>query len=209
MKKKSVTILELATRLGLAPSTVSRALNDRHRISPETRARVKSLAIELGYQPNLSARHLRQNRTSTIGVLVPSLDHPFFPKLVAALLQASKARGQYLLLEIGDTETDLMRLQQAHTDGLMWFPAPETDPTRIFAKTNGVYTPLLFLGQGPQDHSLVQLATRSLNQEPVSNAMISRLAIAAVNTLLEMITMWEEDQEIPVQRIVVTPPTPN
>ncbi len=67
----AVTIVEIAKRLGLSHSTVSRVLNGRSAamVSESTRQRVLTAAVEMGYRPNLAARRLRDSRTNTIGVL--------------------------------------------------------------------------------------------------------------------------------------------
>lgn len=67
----AVTIVEIAKRLGLSHSTVSRVLNGRSAamVSESTRLRVLTAAEEMGYRPNLAARRLRDRRTNTIGLL--------------------------------------------------------------------------------------------------------------------------------------------
>ena len=67
-----ISIKELAKSLGLSITTVSRALDGYSDVSEKTRQRVKAAAEEMGYIPNLSARHLRKQRTDTIGYILPS-----------------------------------------------------------------------------------------------------------------------------------------
>ncbi|MBW8803898.1 MAG: LacI family DNA-binding transcriptional regulator, partial [Catenulisporales bacterium] len=64
-----VDIRELARRSGVSPATVSRALNDRAEVSPQTRRRVLELAEELGYSPNQPARTLVRRRSDMIGLI--------------------------------------------------------------------------------------------------------------------------------------------
>ncbi len=65
-----VTIKELSKTLGVSRSTISKALNDRPDVSPDTRARVLQAARDLGYQPSAAARNLRRQRTNKIGLVV-------------------------------------------------------------------------------------------------------------------------------------------
>ncbi len=65
-----MTIRELADICGVAVSTVSRAMNDRSDVSPETRERVRAAARRYGYVPNASARRLKISTTQTISVIV-------------------------------------------------------------------------------------------------------------------------------------------
>ena len=64
------TIEDLARRLGVSRSTVSKALNDRADVSQATKARVLQAADELGYQPSAAARNLRRQRSDKIGLVV-------------------------------------------------------------------------------------------------------------------------------------------
>lgn len=71
--KKGVTIIDIAKKLNMAPSTVSKALNDHHSISSITKERVKALATEWNYVPNEAARHFKQNKSQTLAVVIPNL----------------------------------------------------------------------------------------------------------------------------------------
>ena len=67
-------IRQLASELQLSIGTVSRALNDRPDVNPETRARVKAAAARAGYVPNQSGRSLRSGRTGIVAAVIPSRD---------------------------------------------------------------------------------------------------------------------------------------
>ncbi|MGY6543873.1 MAG: LacI family DNA-binding transcriptional regulator [Cyclobacteriaceae bacterium] len=73
-----VNIKYLAAQLNMAPSTVSRALNDSYEISHATKAKVLALAKKLNYQPNPYARSLRAHSSKTIGVIIPERINNFF-----------------------------------------------------------------------------------------------------------------------------------
>ncbi|MBK6282469.1 MAG: LacI family DNA-binding transcriptional regulator [Draconibacterium sp.] len=72
------TIHDIAKKLNLSASTVSRALNDNPVISEPTRNLIKRIAVEMGYRPNTLAANLRTKRTNTIGVIVPLINRHFF-----------------------------------------------------------------------------------------------------------------------------------
>jgi DNA-binding LacI/PurR family transcriptional regulator len=83
--REPITIRDLAARLGVTHSTVSRALSPgpgRSRVSPQTRERIEKLACELGYRPNALARNLVNGRTHSIGIIVRHLNDPFASNLV-------------------------------------------------------------------------------------------------------------------------------
>jgi len=80
-----VRIVDIATRLNISTSTVSRALKDHPDISPRTKSAVKILAEELHYEPNIVAQSLRTNRTHTIGVIIPNFLHYFFSAVISGI----------------------------------------------------------------------------------------------------------------------------
>ncbi|WP_353114445.1 LacI family DNA-binding transcriptional regulator [Microbacterium sp.] len=87
------SVVDVARALGIAPSTVSRAFNHPDRLRPETVAAVQEAAERLGYVPNRHARALITGRTGAIGLIVPDITNPFFPKLVRAAQRSAEQRG--------------------------------------------------------------------------------------------------------------------
>lgn len=84
----SITLKELAARLDLSQSTVSRILNGggaAHRIAEETQQRVLAAAAELGYSANALARSLRQRRSFTIGVVVPEISEGYSTAVLSGI----------------------------------------------------------------------------------------------------------------------------
>ncbi len=80
-----VTIKDLARMLGLHHTTVSKALRDHPDIKKETREKVKALARELDYHPNLVAQSFKRRTSKTIGVIVPSINVDFFSTVISAI----------------------------------------------------------------------------------------------------------------------------
>lgn len=95
---KPSTITDIAKKLGISASTVSRALNDHPDISIETKKKVKKLAKELNYRPNPIARSLKSNRTTTIGVIVPEIKHDFFSSAISGIEQVAYSLGYTIIL---------------------------------------------------------------------------------------------------------------
>ena len=78
-----VTLEEIAKAAGFSVPTVSRALtNNNYPVSPATRQRIIEVAQEMGYKPNIAARSLRTDQTSTIGIIVDDILSPFTPPIV-------------------------------------------------------------------------------------------------------------------------------
>ena len=81
-----VTLEEIAKTTGFSVPTVSRALTNKdYPVNPKTRKRILEVAESMGYQPNLSARSLRTDRTNTIGIIVDDLLSPFVPPIVRGI----------------------------------------------------------------------------------------------------------------------------
>lgn len=91
------TIRDVAKYAGVSTATVSRVLNKKDVVSEETLQKVTEAVEKLSYHPNLLARSLVQGKNDTIGVLLPSFDHPYWGEMAQRLDQAAKKRGYYLL----------------------------------------------------------------------------------------------------------------
>ncbi|CAL8975444.1 HTH-type transcriptional regulator GalS [Cellulomonas sp. T2.31MG-18] len=117
------TLQTVAARLGLDPSTVSRAFNEPERVSLRTRRRIAEVAEELGYRPNSAARALVTGRTDTIGVVVPDVANPVFPEFVKSAQAHAWGNGQAVLLagtdESPDREREIVKRLLRQVDGLV------------------------------------------------------------------------------------------
>ncbi|WP_217182782.1 LacI family DNA-binding transcriptional regulator [Streptomyces sp. AC495_CC817] len=98
------SVVDVARALGVAPSTVSRAFNHPELLKPETVAAVHAAAERLGYVPNRHAQALITGRTGAIGLIVPDITNPFFPKLVRAAQRAAEQHG--LSMFVAETNYD-------------------------------------------------------------------------------------------------------
>ncbi|MDR2819123.1 MAG: LacI family transcriptional regulator [Desulfovibrio sp.] len=145
MPARPSTIKDIAGRIGVSPSTVSRALNADSRISDNTRKRVRSAAEELGYIPNLSARHIRRGHSWTVGLLVPDIRNSFYNSVAACLAERCRnlsinvslptpevtAPLPSFQLVLGNTDDDpqeeagqVLALIEARAAGLVITPSP-------------------------------------------------------------------------------------
>ena len=94
----SVTIKDIAQQLGLSPSTVSRALSNNKNINQATIKKVQKLAKELNYQKNNWASALRTKKTKMIGVIVPSLQNPFFAYTISGIQEIAHEKGYRVMI---------------------------------------------------------------------------------------------------------------
>jgi LacI family transcriptional regulator/LacI family repressor for deo operon, udp, cdd, tsx, nupC, and nupG len=94
----SPTIKDIAKRVGVSHSTVSRALSGSALIAPETTNRIRLAAAEMGYQASAAARSLKTKRSRVLGVIVSSLDDPFFAEILQGIEDAAQASGYSLFI---------------------------------------------------------------------------------------------------------------
>jgi LacI family transcriptional regulator len=89
---------DIAHALGVSVVTVSKVMREHSDIGPETRTRVLAKAKELNYRPNLSARSLVTGHTYQVGVVVPTLLHPFFAEVLEPLAATMKHGGYAVII---------------------------------------------------------------------------------------------------------------
>jgi LacI family transcriptional regulator len=106
MKTTPVTLITIAEKAGVSVMTVSRALNDEGSVAAKTRAKVRAIAAELGYSPNLSAKMMKGSRTNVIGILVNDLQSAVINEIIGAVSSAVRKLEMDLVIynSIGDTE---------------------------------------------------------------------------------------------------------
>ncbi len=105
MKTKRVTIKDIAELAGVSKATASLVLNGRGkelRVAQETRERVLAIAREQHYQPSIHARSLRDNRSHTIGLVVPEITNYGFAVFSHELETLCREAGVQLLISCTD-----------------------------------------------------------------------------------------------------------
>jgi len=98
MTRRVVTIKDLAQELGIAISTVSKALKNNPAISEETRKKVSELAKQLNYKPNAIALSLRSSKTKTLGLVIPEIVHHFFSSVISGIEDLAYDAGYNVMI---------------------------------------------------------------------------------------------------------------
>jgi len=124
----AVTSKDIARRLNISQSTVSRALRGDPRVSAETTARILEAARQMDYTPNLAARSLITRRSGTIGLIVSDITNPFYPELLDVLHNEFALAGYRTVLFNERTDAPLERhvadlVNGAAVDGLVYVSA--------------------------------------------------------------------------------------
>lgn len=94
----TVTMKDIARALRVSVMTVSKVIRDRAGVAAKTRERVLQKALELGYRPNLTARSLVTGQSFQVGIIVPTLLHPFWAEVLEALSSTFQQRGYAVMI---------------------------------------------------------------------------------------------------------------
>src|SRR5918999_6339407 len=124
LQDKDITIYDLARKLNISPATVSRGLKDHPAISKKTKKRIFDLAKEMGYRSNNFARNLREQRTNTIGVIVPRLNSYFMSSVIAGMENVANKEGYNMIISqssenLKKEKTNAMTMFNSRVDGLL------------------------------------------------------------------------------------------
>jgi LacI family transcriptional regulator len=150
-----ITIKHVAERAGVSTMTVSRVLNNRPDVAPETRKRVQDVIEELEYAPNMAARGLK-GRSRTLGVVATGIEYYGPSRTLASIERRANELGLSLLLSlIADPENDnggdtLISLLAHQIEGILW-AVPEIGNNRewLYERIQGIDTPVVFLNTEP------------------------------------------------------------
>lgn len=139
MSKRRVTIKDIAEKLNISTSTVSRALHDHPAINNKTKKSVIKLAEELEYYPNQQALSLLQKKTNTIGIIVPEITSHYFSSIITGIQDIIRTTNYNVIIcqtdesytnEVAITENFL----KIGIDGLLVSPASTTNNVNHFKK---------------------------------------------------------------------------
>ena len=148
------TIKEIAKRLNISASTVSRALHDHPSIGLRTKMRVQQLAKELNYEPNQTAIFFQQKKTFTIGVILPELSEAFFSAAISGIEdEAGKHDYSVLLGQSHDQQSREIQIadtmKKHRVDGLIISIAKNTENYEHFEMLKRSHIPVVFFDRIP------------------------------------------------------------
>ena len=138
---RQITIKQVARQAGVSTQTVSRVLNNRPDVAPETRERVQQVINKLGYTPSAVARSLIRRQSQTLGVVMAELGHYGPMRRLMGIKEGADELGYSLNLSLmhhpdqnrGEGEQLIADLLSWHVDGIIW-AVPEVGDRRAWLK---------------------------------------------------------------------------
>jgi len=146
---------ELAKLAGVSAGTVSNVISGSARVSERYKKKVLNAIRALDYQPNLIARSLKTNRTRTLGIVVPDITIPFFPKIVRGAESAARERGYFLIVLDSEhnhaREVDMMTLLRSQrVEGILLVAAGGRKGTTESPASLASAPPVVYLDRLPE-----------------------------------------------------------
>lgn len=145
-----LTIVDVAKKANVSVATVSRVMNGNYPVKEETKKRVLEVIEELKYIPNMQARELTQQKSSTIGVVVPSINNMFFPEVINGIESNLKLNSLSLVLVCSNNDKEeekscINNLLSRNVSGIIVID-PNTDNIKSeFYHNISKQTPLVFV----------------------------------------------------------------
>lgn len=132
MKRRNITIKDLAKTLNISVSTVSRALRDTYDVNQQTREKVIELAKELNYKPNFNATGLAKGSTHNLGIMLPYITNYYFSTVITGIQEVAYDAGYNITLYVTNdsAERELQILEDltiSNLDGLLICASSNSD----------------------------------------------------------------------------------
>ena len=153
---KNVTIKDVAKRLNVSISSVSRAFNNTYDIKKETRERILIVAKEMGYYPNPIAQKLTQKKTFNVGVIVPEFINEYYAEVIRGIQDSLAVLGYQVLIMQSDNKPErelknVKTLIQNMMDGLVICPSVKSSNLDYYLEEIKKGYPIVFLNRIEQD----------------------------------------------------------
>lgn len=165
MESRKTTIVDIAKKLNISKSTVSRALSNHASIGLRTKMRVQQLAAELNYEPDQTAINFKQRRKFLLGVVLPSISHEFFSSIVSGIEDVAYNKNYTLLLgQSRDDESREKRIVETmkdhRVDGMLISISKNTTNYDHFEMLRKNKIPVVFFDRIPNMNNIHYIASQ-------------------------------------------------
>jgi LacI family transcriptional regulator len=148
--RPTVRISDIARECGLSSMTVSRAIRNTYGVDPRTRQKVLATAERLGYVRNKIASNLVQQRTQTIGVVLPDIERSIFPAVLKGIESAVSPQGYGILLSCSEDDLEreqamVQALLEQQVDGIILAPSSMKSSALVIERIRKQKRPLVLV----------------------------------------------------------------
>jgi LacI family transcriptional regulator len=199
---RRATIKQVAKSAGVSTQTVSRVINDRPDVSPDTRQKIQKVIQQLGYQPNAIARSLIHQRSNTLAVVAWGIDYYGPSRTVVGIEQKAVELGYSLFLSLvvrpddSNHEHVLASLIARQVDGIIW-AVPEVGNNRTWVKSKYLQhlPPIVFLSMQPHPGiSVVAIDNRNGARQAVQHLIAQ--GRRKIGILTGPLSWWEARERL-------------
>ncbi len=198
MGKKS-SIYDIAQKLGITASTVSRALRDHSNISEEVKKRVNEVARELNYKRNAIAVNLKQGSTRTIGVVIPQLNRHFFSSAINGIEEVASEAGYNVIIcqtrnDVRQEKKAVQMLSESVVDGFIISVVTDVSDYSHFRNLQDQGIPVIFFDRYPMSDEFKRV---SIDDFLASSQAVTHLAAAGRTKIFhfagdQSVSIWHE-----------------
>ncbi|MFB5944343.1 LacI family DNA-binding transcriptional regulator [Albibacterium profundi] len=191
-----INIKQLAEKLNLSTSTVSRAFRGNSDINPKTKERILAMAKELNYQPNHLASNLREKKSRTIAVIVPEIANNFFSRAINGIERIARENGYHILIYLTNDDFQkeidfIMSLQSGRVDGIVMSVTGEANDHSYMHKIRKRSLPIVFFDRIYEDVDNSKITTNDYESSYQATKHLieqgcKKVAYLVVNKLLSI-----------------------
>ncbi|KHJ39016.1 catabolite control protein A [Pedobacter glucosidilyticus] len=192
----AINIKQLAAKLNLSTSTVSRAFRGHSDINKETKERILAMAKELNYQPNHLASNMREKRSKTIAVIVPEIANNFFSQVIRGIEGVAREKDYHVLIYVTDDNYEkevayITHLNSGRADGVIMSVSGEANDHQYLKKLKSKRMPLVFFDRVYEDIDTAKITTNDYESsfdatEHLIQAGCKKIAYLVVNKNLSI-----------------------
>jgi LacI family transcriptional regulator len=155
---RGATIIDVAARAGVSAMTVSRVINGRDGVHPDTRAAVEAAIAALSYTPNPAARTLKTSAELKIGVIYSNPSAAFMAEFLTGMFEEASSRGARLILLRGEkgkppAQAELESFAQSGISGVIVTP-PLAENAGVMEVVRRMHKPIAVVGAYQVDDAI-------------------------------------------------------
>lgn len=175
-----VTIKDIAKESGYSVSTVSRVLNNRNDVSPDARKRIEEVVAKFNFVPNNNAKHLKQNNSKAIGVLVKGISNMLFASIVEEIQRMIEKTEYTLVVSYLDEDADeveqaILLCRERKPLGLLFLGG---NPEYFHREFSGVDVPCVLVTNRANEMHFENLSSVATDDIAAARCAVDQLFVA-------------------------------